>query len=374
MIGWQPHFGHPAREDGDGNEAGEWPETSPSIHKLLDLKPGVCMNEASMMHSTQITGYDVIGDIHGQAPKLLALLRKMDYHCAAGVWRHPQRKAVFVGDFIDRGPCQRGTIDIVRPMVDSGSALAVMGNHEFNAIAWHTRGKNGRYLRSHFGKKYGASNRKQHREFLREYEGDKDLHADVIAWFLTLPLWLDIPGIRVVHACWHQVFMNWLTEGKLGAKPRLTPDLLPEAALEPRDAREKDNAVPTLFKAVEALTKGMEIPLLGGHTFTDKDGKKRDRVRVRWWDPDAITHRAGAIIEDEIRLQLPETPIPPHARIGIEGEKPTFFGHYWLTGKPALLSLKFACVDYSAGNGGPLVAYRWSKESILSNANFVLAD
>lgn len=51
--------------------------------------------------------------------------------------------------------------------------------------------------------------------------------------------------------------------------------------------------------------------------------------------------------------------------------KPTFFGHYWLTGAIELQSSKIACVDYSAGNGGPLVAYRFDGEPDLSAERFV---
>jgi len=152
------------------------------------------MDETAVRNCEESIKYDAIGDIHGQADKLLALLKKMSYQCSAGVWRHPERKAIFVGDFIDRGPHQRRTLDIVRPMVDSGSAMAVMGNHELNAIAWHTPDSNGDYLRSHFSPEYGASNRKQHQEFLREYEPSKDAHAEVMRWFVTLPLWLDFPA------------------------------------------------------------------------------------------------------------------------------------------------------------------------------------
>ncbi len=85
-----------------------------------------------------MTSYDVIGDMHGHADKLTALLRKMDYSEHDGVWRHPTRQAIFVGDLIDRGPQQLETVDIVRRMVDAGTAQVVLGNHEFNAVAYAT--------------------------------------------------------------------------------------------------------------------------------------------------------------------------------------------------------------------------------------------
>ncbi len=53
-------------------------------------------------------------------------------------YRRLDRKALFVGDFVDRGPAISEVIEIVRSMVDANDALAVMGNHEYNAIAFHT--------------------------------------------------------------------------------------------------------------------------------------------------------------------------------------------------------------------------------------------
>ena len=39
---------------------------------------------------------------------------------------------------MDRGPQIADTLQIVRSMVEAGSARAVMGNHELNALAFHT--------------------------------------------------------------------------------------------------------------------------------------------------------------------------------------------------------------------------------------------
>ena len=41
---------------------------------------------------------------------------------------------------------------------------------------------------------------------------------------------------------------------------------------------------------------------------------------------------------------------------------------------PRRCSPQTACVDYSAGAGGPLVAYRWSGETELDDANFVTSE
>ena len=229
--------------------------------------------------------YDIIGDIHGQADKLVNLLEKMGYTLHGKVWNHPSRQVIFVGDFIDRGLQQLETVKIARSMVNAGAALAVLGNHELNAIAWHTPHpeRQGEYLRSHLR----PNNRHQHEAFLNEVEHLPEIHKDIIDWFLTLPLWLDLPDIRIVHACWHQQFMDFL-------RPYLTKDnciplaLMLDATTE--NLADKDTATPSIFKAVEAICKGVEITLPQGHTFTDKDGHERHRVRTRWWDTSAVSY------------------------------------------------------------------------------------
>src|SRR3954454_18200128 len=94
--------------------------------------------------------YDLIGDIHGHADELAQLLETLGYEKAQGAYRHPERKVIFLGDFIDRGPKIRQVLEIVRPMIEEGKALAVMGNHELNALAFHTEDSKcrGTYLRN----------------------------------------------------------------------------------------------------------------------------------------------------------------------------------------------------------------------------------
>ncbi len=312
--------------------------------------------------------YDIIGDIHGHADALEALLGHLGYRQTSGAWRHPDRQALFVGDFIDRGPKQLESVDVVRRMVDAGSAQAVMGNHEFNAIAWFTKDPDGsgEYLRRHRSTKYGDSNRRQHQLFLNAVEGTPS-HEELVTWFRTLPLFLDMPELRVVHACWHPAALAYL-------RPHLTPDnrLTDETIVlgnqEPVNEAEKDTAELTVFKAVEAVLKGIEVPLPVPHKFYDKDRRERDRVRVSWWDNEATDYRRAAMLPDDERAGFPQTPVPPYALIGHDGGKPVFVGHYWLTGTPELLSNKVACVDYSVAKGGKLVAYRWDDEPELDNS------
>jgi len=305
--------------------------------------------------------YDIIGDIHGQADKLHALLAYLGYVVRAGVFRHPDRTAIFVGDFIDRGPRQVESVMTVRRMVDAGNALAVMGNHEFNAIAWHMNDPEqpGVFLRPRSGA-WGDKNRSQHAAFLAEVEHRPELHKELVNWFLTLPLWLDLPDLRVVHACWNDQYMAEIRP-HLTVDLRLTQELMVAASREGRME----------FRTVEGLTKGLEVPLPDGHAFRDKDHHVRHNVRIRWWEPQATTYRDLALMPDEIRQQLPALPILDDRRSPYDEAKPVFFGHYWMTGAPALQSDWAACVDYSAGKDGPLMAYRWDGERNLDVGNFV---
>src|SRR5262249_47901692 len=120
-----------------------------------------------------VSSYDIIGDVHGHSDKLEALLVALGYQHRRGVYRHPERQAIFVGDLIDRGPGQVATLKIVRAMTDANTARVTMGNHEFNAIAWSVPDitNDGTYLRPRHGEK-GKRNRAQHRAFLAEVGED----------------------------------------------------------------------------------------------------------------------------------------------------------------------------------------------------------
>jgi hypothetical protein len=181
----------------------------------------------------------------------------------------------------------------------------------------------------------------------------------VVDWFYTLPLWLDLPRLRVVHACWHERHMQQIQPRLKGNC--LTPEMLVSASR--RGSRD--------YVAVESILKGIEVPLPGDLTFKDKGGHVRKNVRVRWWNPEAVTFREAAIMGVKGAERLPLDPIPEDARIKYPADKPVLFGHYWMSGRPVVQSPVAACVDYSAGKGGELVAYRWEGESALDNHHFV---
>ena len=86
--------------------------------------------------------FDVVGDVHGCMDELAELLDALGYRRTDGVYQHPEgRKAVFVGDLVDRGPRNLDVVQTVRAMVEGGSALAVPGNHDVKLVK-KLRGKN----------------------------------------------------------------------------------------------------------------------------------------------------------------------------------------------------------------------------------------
>jgi len=85
--------------------------------------------------------FDIIGDVHGCYAELVQLLGRLGYQVAssnAGVdlasgptYRHSeQRKAVFLGDLVDRGPGILDTLRLVHNMISAGSGFCVIGNHD----------------------------------------------------------------------------------------------------------------------------------------------------------------------------------------------------------------------------------------------------
>jgi protein phosphatase len=96
---------------------------------------------------------DIIGDVHGCCDELEALLRRLGYEATAvategpvlangPVYAHPHgRKAVLVGDLVDRGPRILDTVRLVHNMATAGSAYCVPGNHDMKLMR-KLRGKN----------------------------------------------------------------------------------------------------------------------------------------------------------------------------------------------------------------------------------------
>ena len=299
---------------------------------------------------------DFIGDIHGHADKLTELLGKLGYTLENRVYRHPSRRVFFIGDFIDRGPQIRETLEIVRPMVERGAALAVMGNHEYNALCFHHEEREGGHLRKHL-----IINIIQHFETLRQFQNRQEEYEDYLEWFKTLPLYYESNDFRAVHACWDDGHVEFL-------RSVLKNDRLNETVL-----HQSVRVGSRMYHIFDETLKGKEILMPTGLTFTDKDGNERNEIRIKWWK-----NRVGSTYKEMSVLPIKNLPeeniVISDARqhnYYSETEKPVFFGHYWLTGAPRLLRENICCLDFSVAKHGHLAAYRFDGEKVLSNEKFV---
>ena len=298
---------------------------------------------------------DFIGDIHGHADKLEELLVKLDYVKVNGAYSHPHRKVLFVGDYIDRGPKIRETLQIVKAMVDNDNAIALMGNHEYNALCFHFQETEGGHLRKHLIK-----NIIQHYETLKQFQNRQSKYEEYLEWFKALPLYYETEKFKAVHACWDNNNIEYLRNTLVN--DRLTDDLIYQSV-------EKGTE---LNVAIEQTLKGKEMKMPDGFIFTDKDGTVRTEVRIKWWeDPALMTYKSISVLPID---NLPQQPIELSELKSIDfyrnSDKSVFFGHYWLNGRPSVYKENICCLDYSVAKGGKLVAYSLNGESILENKNF----
>jgi hypothetical protein len=309
-------------------------------------------------HVMKQQAYDIIGDIHARYDKLQPLLLKLGYQEQATPYhyRHPQgRKVLFLGDLIDRGQQAEAVLLTVKTMIDAGDALAIMGNHEFNAICCHTMDHRGQWLRD-------RAKDSSHAGTLAQFAGREEAWDQWITWMKQLPFYLDLGALRAIHACWD-------------------PTLF--CTVDGKSLNDEDFLYATATKgtaehlAIETLLKGPEQKLPEGVDFIDKTGKVRRKLRVRWWDV-PTTGTLGSLAMP-IPIDIPE-PADPRMLAQLPNypadAPPVFFGHYWMPAASGIgpQAPNVACLDYCAAFAGPLTAYRWDGESQLSADKMVVTE
>jgi hypothetical protein len=291
---------------------------------------------------------DIVGDIHGEAEALRRLLARLGCDIEHG---RADRPIVFVGDLVDRGPDSVGVVEIVQQLIDAGIAQAVLGNHELNLLAGAERQGNG-WFAPHAGGPDTWQDQGLRVPFTSRIATPLDRER-IRAFFVGLPVALESPALRIVHAAWnrdaieaarsapdHAAFVQLPsskpTASTLPGAPSLEAITNPRmpvafhAALAEEQAREQ-NGCP-----VKVLTSGPERPIRAGASPRFVNGKWRLLEREAWWDADG-------------------------------DERPVIFGHYWrrrpgavIDGKPDLLRdidptdwfgdrRQAFCIDYSVG-------------------------
>jgi hypothetical protein len=304
-------------------------------------------------------GYDIIGDVHGCAFTLIKLLEKLGYQDINGVYQHPNRQAIFVGDLIDRGPHIREAVAVVKNMVDAGVADCVMGNHEYNALGYHLwLPQYRRHLREHIPR-----HQRLIAETLQQYAAHPEEWEAVLGWLQQRPLFIEVEQFRVVHACWDQELIY--TYQREYGKNTVDAAFLADSVDTSRFAG--------LF--MDRLTRGTDMPLPPGVEVLGRDGYSRDHFRTKFWAQNPQTYQDVVFQPDPLPDHLVDTPLSASEqarllRYGLD-QRPVFVGHYWLTGTPAPLMPNIACLDYSAVKYGRLVAYRFDGEAVLDAKKFV---
>ena len=401
----------------------------------VNVNEGVCYARNRMLDD--LRPLDIVGDIHGAFDRLRRLMDTLGYEDRHGRWMHPEgRRVLFLGDYIDRGPNSFAVYRMVRKMVDDGIAIALMGNHELNAIAFSTRENDGVIdaRQAHHDACAALATGRPSRGWQRrhELEATKDgrptlinlqhhratlvstdaaEYAQMVEWFIRLPLWLELPDVRAVHAAWIPsaiaTLRSWASE-TTRRNPGLDATQIPgqrpgpttvDAALEECQRRsaiaagDSQQRAMLLFldahgpksstncaRAVELLLKGPELNL--PNPLPDPEGTQRDRFRIRWFEPfrgqsirdywmgpaHSIRTEVGDSQDERRRAILEATPSAravENASADVlagydKRERPVFFGHYGLRAvEIPTIGSNWACLDYSAFNeSGALVSYR----------------
>jgi protein phosphatase len=116
------------------------------LSSSTELAQTIVQKQRLSCNRSDATGpFDIIGDLHGCCDELNNLLMRLGYLQVGNEqdtligkiqpWVHPEgRTAVFLGDYVDRGPRILDTLCQVQAMVQAGSGLAVQGNHEMRIV------------------------------------------------------------------------------------------------------------------------------------------------------------------------------------------------------------------------------------------------
>lgn len=214
---------------------------------------------------------DVIADVHGEIDALLYLLSRLGYREDG---THPEgRRLVFLGDLSDRGPDSPAVVEFVQGLVDNGMAQCVLGNHDLNILLGDEKPPDNNWF---FGQE-------------RYFEGvhvpqvlvhDEATRKKIRDFLTTLPLALERPGLRVVHACWQTEMVE------VARQETNTVELYR------RHAQMIDENVTGLDEIARGLAAQNKNPvklLTSGPErraavpFED-NGKIRHEERVPWWD------------------------------------------------------------------------------------------
>jgi len=272
--------------------------------------------------------YNIIGDIHGHALELKKLLKSLGYLENENGFHHPMNhQTLFVGDLINRGPDTPLVLEIVEKMVLNKQAKAVLGNHEFRMI----------------------------QQYLLDPDAIDSRIIRFVPWIQSLPLFLDLPELRVVHAAWHIPSIEILKSKTADDKSFIKSTL------------EKNS---TLHKAVGAVLQGIKIPVPPELRYFDRFGIRRKKARVRWWEKNKLKFCGKDFLP--CNKELEKKSFDAHAELSTvdypRSQKPVFFGHYCLPVSEPKIYGNLVCVDGCVTCDKILWAYHFDGTKITTSS------
>lgn len=276
---------------------------------------------------------DLIGDIHGHYIELQKILKILGYSYKKDEINHPEnRKLGFVGDFINRGPQSVEVLTLVKSLCESGKAVAVLGNHEFRLIQNWVAGK----------------------EIPQEYKA-------FIPWLRTLPLFLDLKTLRIVHAAWHFSSIE-LLRGKNVDNDSFILDTL-----------EKKNSYKL---AVDQILSGIKISIPKELKLKDRFGVERAKGRLKWWKDlrgkpygQCFLSPMTPVIDDKGPTDEELSVLQPYPK----DERPVFMGHYCLPPSVPKVNGQVVCLDGCVTCDKTLWGYRHNGAESVDASNLIKA-
>ena len=319
---------------------------------------------------------DIIGDVHGEIGALCTLLDRLGYDDQG---RHPQnRRLVFVGDLVDRGPNSLGVLELLMPMFASGIAFMVAGNHELNLLSKKEKHGNKWFygIGEHLFTSEDTDDKKllSHKTFTRCVHTE-ERREEILSFFQSLPIALEREDLRVAHACWNTNSIEELRTGNQNLIERYNELVAELTEKAPSKINIPKNETPTpeaiaqnqkrdLFlqnnNPIKVITSGLEqeakkVMFIGG--------SPRYTSRQHWWKnydgpPVIFGHywrrRVDGHIPEDNPLDMRKAP-PPYVFSD-------YTSYEWLN--------KSFCVDYSVG---ARYAERASQQSLGSTGAYLCA-
>ncbi|HWG42371.1 MAG TPA: metallophosphoesterase [Gemmataceae bacterium] len=217
---------------------------------------------------------DIIGDVHGEIAALTTLLQRLGYSVEGG---HPRgRRLAFVGDLVDRGPDSPAVVALVQELIEKERAQCVLGNHELNILLGSRKPDNVWFFHHELPAGHAMENRP-------EVRADEQTQQEMLRFFASLPLALERPDLRIVHACWDDAMIAAARQATCAGELHREYQSRIDDAIQRRGLHDplairlvRQNEDP-----VKRLTSGLEEK--APKPFVSLDGKWHDERRAAWW-------------------------------------------------------------------------------------------